>query len=114
MLVSTASTADAEERVVELADHVGAGEDEDLVAALEVGAAEVVGGEVGALQPGAEGAVEHEDALAQRVEEVDIATRLPEGAPRRSARPVSGPDRGVDAHRVVGPGEQLVVAALSP
>ena len=42
---------------------------EDLVAALEVGPAEVVGGEVEALDVGADGAVEDDDALAIGVEE---------------------------------------------
>ena len=67
--VSTASTPDCEELRVHLGDEVGPGEHEVLVAALERRAAEVVGAEVVALHPGAERTVEHEDALAQRVEE---------------------------------------------
>ena len=62
--------ADVEVLGVHLADEVGAGEHEVLVAALERGAAEVVGAEVLRLDPGAERAVEHEHALAQSVEEV--------------------------------------------
>ena len=55
--------------VVHLVDEIGPGEHEVLVAALERGAAEVVGTEVLVLDPGAEGAVEDEHALAERVEE---------------------------------------------
>ena len=62
--------ADVEVLAVHLADEVGPREHEVLVAALERGAAEVVGAEVLALHPGAEGAVEDEDALAQGFEEV--------------------------------------------
>ncbi len=61
--------ADGEELVVHLADEVGAGEDEVLVAPLEGGAAEVVGAEIVVLGPGAERAVEDEDAVAESVEE---------------------------------------------
>ena len=60
--------ADLEERVVHVRDHVGAGEHEHLVAALEVGAAEVVGAEVEVLDVGAERAVEDDDALGDGVE----------------------------------------------
>ena len=65
MAVSTASTPTSKYSRVHLADEVGAGEHEVLVAALERGAAEVVGAEVLVLDPGAERAVEDEDALAQ-------------------------------------------------
>ena len=45
-----------------------AGVDEQLVAALEVGPAEVVGGEILLLQIGAGGAVEDDDALVDQVQ----------------------------------------------
>ena len=60
--------ADVEERRVHAGDDVGAGEAEHLVAALERGAAEVVGGEVETLDVRAERAVEDDDALVHRVE----------------------------------------------
>ena len=68
MQVSSASTPDVEVRGVQLADHVGPGEHEHLVAALEVGAPEVVGGEVPGLDARAEGAVEDDHALGRGVE----------------------------------------------
>ena len=43
--------------------------DEDVVAALEVGAAEVVGGEVQLLQAGAGGPVVDDDTLVDEIEE---------------------------------------------
>ena len=71
--------ADLEVLGVHLRDEVGPGEHEVLVAALEGGAAEVVGAEVLVLDPGAEGAVEHEHALVERVEEVGHGrVRVPE------------------------------------
>ena len=66
MAVSTASTPTVEELRVHLGDLVGPGEDEVLVAALERGSAEVVGAEVAALDPGAEGAVEDDDPFGER------------------------------------------------
>ena len=60
--------ADVEERRVHAGDDVGPGEAQHLVAALERGAAEVVGGEVEALHVRAERAVEDDDALVHRVE----------------------------------------------
>ena len=60
--------ADLEEGVVHAGDHVGSGGDEQLVAALEGLAAEVVGGEVERLHVGAEGAVEDDDALGDEIE----------------------------------------------
>ena len=48
-----------------VADDVGPREDQVLVAALELGAAEVLGGEVLRLEPRAHRAVEDEDALAR-------------------------------------------------
>ena len=50
---------------VHLADEVGSGHDEVLVAALERLAAEVVGAEILALDPGAERTVEDQDAFGQ-------------------------------------------------
>jgi hypothetical protein len=53
-------------------DHVhdvGTRLDQVLVAAFEVGAAEVVGAERDALERGAGGAVEHEDAFLERAQE---------------------------------------------
>ena len=60
--------AHLEERPVEVGDDVGAGGDQDLVAALHGRPAEVVGAEVAQLQVGAGGAVVDEDPLARRVE----------------------------------------------
>ena len=67
--VSTTSTPSGEEGVVHPGDDVGAGQHQVLVAALEVGAAEVVGVQVEGLDVGAEGAVVEDDALRDRVEE---------------------------------------------
>ena len=58
-----------EELGVHLADQVGPGEHEVLVATFERESAEIVGAEVVALHPGAERTVEHEHALAQGIEE---------------------------------------------
>ena len=68
--------ADVEERRVELLDDVRPGDHEQLVAPLEVRAAEVVGGEVLLLDAGAEGAVVDDHALANRFEERAHAGRL--------------------------------------
>jgi hypothetical protein len=51
------------------AHDLGAGDAEMLVAALERRAAEVLGGQVEALERGAGGAVEHQDALVERFEQ---------------------------------------------
>ena len=56
--------ADLEVVVVHLGDDVGPGEHEHLVAALERGPAEVVGGQVLLLHAGAEGPVVDDDPLA--------------------------------------------------
>ena len=55
---------------MQLGDDVGPGLDQDLVAALEVRAAEVVGGPRPELEVRAGGAVEDDDALAQRLQVV--------------------------------------------
>ena len=60
--VSTASTPTAKYSRCISAIEVGPGEHEVLVAALELGAAEVVRGQVLALDPGSERTVEDEDA----------------------------------------------------
>ena len=57
-----------------LGDQVRAGLDEALVAALELGPAEVVGAEAEQLQVRAHGAVEDDDALAQRLQVACDAT----------------------------------------
>jgi hypothetical protein len=54
---------------VEGEDRVGPGGDEDLVAALELRAAEVFGGQVEALEGGAGGAVHHQDALLESLQQ---------------------------------------------
>src|SRR6266511_2672802 len=59
-----------EELAVHLGDQVGPGEYDVLVAALERRAAEVVGPEILVLDPRPEGAVEDQDAITQRGEEV--------------------------------------------
>ena len=74
--------ADVEIRGVELADHVGPGEHQHLVAALELRTAEIVGGEVPGLDARAEGAIEDDHPFGGGV---DIAaaphpTRLPGAA----------------------------------
>ena len=51
---------------MQVGDHVGPGGDEHLVAALEGGAAEVVGSQVAQLQVGPDGSVEHHHPLAHR------------------------------------------------
>ena len=48
-------------------DDVGAGHHQVLVAPLQLGAAEVIGGQVAALEVGALGAVENEDLLAKEL-----------------------------------------------
>ena len=95
--------ADLEERPVDLGDEVGAGADQDLVATLEVGAAEVLGAQAQHLQIGAHGAVEDEHPLPQGLEvggcgRVETAEQfrgastwcLP-GYRRRPGRPVPAP-----------------------
>ncbi len=62
--------ADVEVGGVEPRDELGPGDHEQLVAALEVGAAEVVGGEAGGLDAGAHGAVVDDDPFTGGVEEV--------------------------------------------
>ena len=57
-----------EERAVHLGDEIGAGADQDLVAALEVGAAEVLGRQAQHLQVGAHRPVEDEHPLPERLE----------------------------------------------
>ena len=57
--------AGGEVALVDAVDHVGAGGAEVFVAPLELGAAEVVGGQGDALERGAGGAVEHEDARVE-------------------------------------------------
>ena len=61
--------ADLEVRRVQRGHRVGPGDGEVLVAALEGLTAEVVGGQVLGLQPGARGAVVHDDTLGNQVEE---------------------------------------------
>ena len=61
--VSTTSTPTSKKASCMLGDDVGPGEHEHLVAALEVGAAEVVGGQVLLLDVRAEGAVVDDDPL---------------------------------------------------
>src|SRR5690606_16997722 len=61
--------ADPQERLVHAGDDVRAGLDQHLVAALEGGAAEVVGPEVELLDVRPEGAVEYDHALARRLQE---------------------------------------------
>ncbi len=83
--------ADLEEAGVEVADDIRAGEHQVFVAALVLLAPEVVGAEVAVLDPGAEGTVEHQHALAQRVEEglsgvthsARQGRRQPAGVPQR-------------------------------
>ncbi len=59
---------DGEELVVHAGDDVRPGEAQHLVAALEGGSTEVVGAQIQRLDEGAEGAVEDDDALLDRVE----------------------------------------------
>ena len=68
---------DVEELAMHPGHEMGRVEHEHLVAALERRPAEVVGGEVLVLHPGAERTVEHEDPLGERVEKADIEARLP-------------------------------------
>ncbi len=78
-----------EERPVDPLDHVGPSDDEELVAPFELGAAEVVGTEIGQLQVGPHGAVEDHDALGRRL---SVARALSIGCHGRSR--VSGSARG--------------------
>ena len=59
----------AEERLVQVGDDVGAGDRQDVGAALELGPAEIVGGETELLQVGAGRAVIDDDPLVDEVEE---------------------------------------------
>ena len=65
--VSTASTPRAQVQVVHPGDELGPGQAQELIAALQVRAAEIVGTQWLLLDVGAEGAVVDEDALAGRV-----------------------------------------------
>ena len=56
--------------VVHRADHVGPGEDEGLVASLQVGAAEVLGGEALGLEEDARAPVQDRDALLEQFHEL--------------------------------------------
>ena len=78
--------ADVEERRVHAGDDVGTGQAQHLVAALERGAAEVVGGQVESLHVRAERAVEHDDAPVHCLE---VGLRR-HGVPRLPADPGSG------------------------
>ena len=62
--------ADVEVGGVEACDDVGTGDAEQLVAAFERLTAEVVGGQVLALEPGSGSAVVHDDALVHEFEEI--------------------------------------------
>ena len=91
--VSTTSQPTSKKRPVQVGDHVGPGVDQDLVAALEGGAAEIVGPEVAQLQVGAGGAVEDDHPLPHRVEVGTHRHRLPgAGGPLPTMFPASGPD----------------------
>ena len=62
---------------MQVGDHVGPGVDQDLVAALEGRAAEIVRSEVAQLQVGAGGAVIDDHALSGVVDEVGHHHRVP-------------------------------------
>ena len=85
--------ADLEVGGVEGGDHVGAGDAEDVGAALERGAAVVVEAEVLGLQPGARGAVVDDDPLRHHVEEAAHRARLPSGRRRPGRRSPTGAER---------------------
>ena len=53
---------------MDLLDHVGTREDEILVAAFQLGAAEILGAEVFFLDRRAHGAIQDENALVERVD----------------------------------------------
>ena len=74
VLVSTASAPAVEVGVVDGADHVGPGDVEDLVAALE--ALEVVERQVRGLQHGAHRAVGDDDPFGEGVAESRVSTRV--------------------------------------
>ena len=74
--------ADVQERSVQCLDGVGLGDDEDLVAALERRAAEVVGVQILELEVRARRAVVDEDAFAQRAEVRVVRARSSEGRTR--------------------------------
>jgi hypothetical protein len=73
--------AHPEERLVQVGDDVRPGHRQDVDAPLELVAAVVVGREVEALEVGAGGTVEHDDALVDEVEET--AHRNQERLPSR-------------------------------
>ena len=78
--VSTASTPTSKKLRCSSAMTAGPGDGQDLVAALQGGATEVVGAQVARLEVGAGGAVEDDDPVAQSVEEgTHDQIRLPEG-----------------------------------
>ena len=78
----------AEVCLVHLGDDVGPGDRQDLVAALELRTAEVVGRQPELLDVGAEGAVVDDDALVDEVEEAAHrqVTRLPAGRSPNGSR----------------------------
>ncbi len=85
-LVSTTSTpASRKERWTD-GDHVGAGQDDGFVAPFELGAAEVVGAEVGELQARAHGAVEDDDPVPGGLEVGGAALVEGHGAVRQHGR----------------------------
>ncbi len=94
---------------VHLPDEVGSGEDEALVAALERGATEVVGPETLVLHPGAERAVEHEDALGERGEELGHSPQGT-GAPGGSSSGIATRCRGAPAARAARRGRHAPTA----
>src|SRR5690606_2537738 len=86
-------------------DQVGPGVDQHLVAPFELRAAEVVGGEVLALEPRPRGAVEDEDPVADLVEV--------RGAAHDQARLQVAPDAvGTDNLAEVGRGEERQVVKI--
>src|SRR5262249_30149223 len=86
--------ADIEERRVQVADDFGPRQAQDVVAAFEGGASEVVGSEVERLDTRSERAIEHDDPLGDRREEISHdRTRVP-GCPRRADPGFSARRRG--------------------
>ena len=83
--------ADFEERGVEALDDVGPGEDQHLVAALEGGPTEVVGGQVLQLHPRAAPAVEHHHPVAHRLQ---VAGRAGRAGCRHGRSGYRAPQRG--------------------
>ncbi len=74
--------ADVQERTVQVFDGVGLGEDEHLVAALERGAAEVIGVQIHQLEVRTRRAVVDEDSFSQRREVGVVRARSSEGRSR--------------------------------